>query len=125
GLNSGCARPLSIRGRVSSLRKRGTRWLRHDRVGCHSALVKWSGRNIRPFLSGCRAVARRNSKSSSFKGDGPGDDVLHPTELFLCWWNVGHVMDRLDLDQHCLGCTREEKPPGTANVPRGSRCLEG
>src|SRR5215472_14983097 len=93
-------------------------------MGCRSALVEWCGRNIRPFLSRCGAMAGGGAKPSSPEGNGSRHDILHPAELLLRGWNLGHVMDRLDLDQHCMGFPREERFAGTTNVPRGSRCLE-
>src|ERR1700734_2780814 len=91
---------------------------------CPPALVEWRGGNVRPFLSWCGSVARRRSEPSSLEGHGPGHDILHAAELLLRGWNVGHVVDRMDLGQHCLGYPREEKPARPAHLRRRSRCLE-
>src|SRR5271169_859213 len=93
-------------------------------MGRQSALVEWCSGNVRSFLSRCGAMARRGSEPSSLAGHGPGHDILDAAELLLCGWNVGHVMDRLDLGQHCLGYPREEEPARPPHLRRGSRCLE-
>src|SRR5215469_14354552 len=94
-------------------------------MGCRSAVVDGCGRNIRPFLSRCGAMAGGGAKPSSPEGNGSRHDILHPAELLLRGWNLGHVMDRLDLDQYCVGYPREEKTAGATNVPGGSCCVEG
>src|SRR5215469_8839204 len=93
-------------------------------MGGQSALVRWLGRNLRSFVSRGSAVACCRSEPAAFEGYGAGDDLLHAAELLLRWWHVGHVVDRLDLEQHCMGCARKEKPAGSANLQGGSGELE-
>ena len=57
-------------------------------------------------------------------GHGPGHDILDAAEFLLRGRNVGHVMDRLDLGQHCMGYPREKESARPAHLPRSPRCLE-
>src|SRR6476660_1730579 len=90
---------------------------------CQPDLVQWLGWHLRSFLSGSSAMARCCAEPSAPEGYGSSDDLLQPTELLLCGWNVGYVLDRMDLGQHRLGYASEEKPAGPAKLQRGSRCL--
>ena len=65
------------RGRVRPVRQRGPRRLRHDRVGRGAALVHRRDRDVRPVLSGRRAVAGGRRVAAAPEGDGSGDDVFH------------------------------------------------
>ena len=71
-----------------------------------AAVQPWSNGNgwhIWTFLSGGRSVGGGGGESSALKGDGSSDDVLDAAKLFLCWRHLGHVVDGMDLGQHCLG----------------------
>ena len=58
------------------VRQRGPGRLRHDRVGRGAAVVDRGDRDVRPVLSGRRAVAGGRRVAAAPEGDGAGDDVL-------------------------------------------------
>ena len=88
-------------------------------------MVEQSGGNVWTFLSGGCAVAGSGGESSPLEGDGAGNDVLDAAELFLRGRHVGHVVDGMDLGQHRLGHSGEEKSSRPTHVSRGSRQMEG
>ncbi len=106
----GRAGPLRLGGGLRSLRERGPRRVRHDRVGGRSAVVDRGDRDFRSVVPRRRAVARGGGIPAALEGDGARDDVLVAPQLLLCGRRLGPLLDRLDLGQHRARHARASKP---------------
>ena len=92
GGGAGRARPVRLGRRLRPLSQRGARRLRHHRVGGGPALVRRRGGDVRPVVSGRRAVAGRAGIAPAPQGHGPRDDVLHAAQLLLRRRRLRHVV---------------------------------
>src|SRR5215471_2814658 len=92
-------------------------------MGCQPTVVEWRSGNVRSLVSGRGAMARCGSESSSPESHGSGDDFLQSAEFLLRRWNVGPVVDRMDLGQHRMGYAREKELARATHARGGSRCL--
>ena len=46
-------------------------------------------------------AAKQPWSNGAVESDGSGDDVFYSAQFLFCRWHLGHVVDRLDLVQHC------------------------
>src|SRR5216683_3577673 len=87
-------------------------------------MVKRRCGHIRAVLSGCCAMAGCGGESSALKGDGAGDDVLHPAKFLLFRRRVRRVVAGLDVVQHRSGFAPKEKSGRPTNTRRGCGRVE-
>ena len=134
GGHAGRARPLRIGRPLRSVPAGRRGRLRHDRVGGEAALVRRPGRDLRPFVPGRGAMARRAGGAAASPRHGARDDILLAAPVLLHERHLRPVVAAVDLREHRAGRATPARlagrmatqtrsgGPSPATTSRGCRC---